>query len=63
MNPTLTRSRTPRLGADQTKLLLWPLMPLLAVNAATWKFYTGNGIVAAIWFIAFIACIFWARKT
>lgn len=57
------RRTTPRLSRDPTRLLLWPLMPLLAANAATWKFYTGNGIMAAIWFVAFIACLFWAKKT
>lgn len=48
---------------DPSRLIFWPLMPLLAVNAATWKFYTGNGWMAALWFVLFIGCIFWARKS
>ena len=52
------RSYTP----DHSRLILWPLMPLLAANAVMWKLYAHNGWIAAVWFLLFIGSIAWARK-
>jgi hypothetical protein len=53
------RSYTP----DYTRTVAVVLMPLLAANVILWKLYAQNGYVAAVWFIAFLGCIFYARKS
>lgn len=52
------RSYTP----DHSRLILWPLMPLLLANTLMWKFYSGHGWIAAAWFVAFIVSVAYARK-
>jgi len=49
-------------GYDPVRLLLYGLIPLLAINAATWMLYTHQPYVAAMWGFALIGALVSLRR-
>ena len=48
---------------DPMRWLMWPLMLALVTDFAMWKFYVGNGWIAALWLIPLVSLLVYAKKT
>ena len=47
---------------DQTRIILWLLYPLLALNGLLWTLYAHAPFMAALWFAMAITSLFYLRR-